>query len=174
MPRDAPVTRATFPLRVIATRSCTDPRLVADLHRGAELAEHGDGREVGELTGARVLRGHVFDLDAEAPELAFHRDAVLVALLPGDSEDLDAGLLGTNAGERHGGDDVDVGGEGFDRLRGRSLEDERLFLDGVEVDLLLLDPWRAGESPRRLAGLHDHGRDGGLARPLHAVEAGDG
>src|SRR5215813_7742246 len=104
-------------------RRSPDGTLVADLQGGAQLAEHGDGGEIRELARARILRGHVLDLHREAPELPFHGDAMLIARLPWHGVDPDAGPLRPDAGQRHRGDHVDIGGEGFDRLRGWPLED---------------------------------------------------
>src|SRR5437867_2758359 len=58
-------------------------------------------------------------------------------------------------------------------LSRRALEDERLLRDRVEVDLLLDDPGRAGQSERRLARLHRHRRHRAHAGALDAVEARD-
>src|SRR5207245_8531761 len=44
--------------------------------RRAEVAEQRDRREVGEASGARVLRRHVLDLDVQRTELAVHPDSV--------------------------------------------------------------------------------------------------
>src|SRR5258705_1514348 len=149
-------------------------RLVSDLDARPQLPEHGDGREVGELPRARIFRWHVLDLDGETPEVALDGDAMLIALLAGPRVDLDPRLLRPDAGRAHRGNHVDVGGESLDRLRGRTFEDEGLRGDGPEVDVLALDPRRAREPARRLARLHDHRGDAGLARALHAVEPRDG
>ena len=83
--------------------------------------------------------------------------------------------LGPDPGQRQRGHHVDVGREGRTRRGGRALEDQRLLGDGVEVDLLLDDPRRAG--PARAAALRlsivtDGDRAHGAA--LDAVETGDG
>src|SRR6185312_7269539 len=117
----------------------------------AQLSQHRDGGEVRELAGAGIVGGNVLDLDAEAAELPLDGDAVLVPRLARHGEDLDVRALGTDARERQGGDDVHVRGEGLDRTRRGALEDQRLARDRVEVDALLLDPWRAREAAGRLA-----------------------
>src|SRR5215813_3618320 len=144
-------TSASSPAMADRSRPCPSPdaTLVADLQGGAQLAEHGDGGEIRELARARILRGYVLDLHREAPELPFHDDAMLIAHLPGDGIDPDAGLLRSDAGQRDRGDHIDIGGEGFDRLRGGPLEDQRFLRDGVEVDFLLLDPRRPGKAAGR-------------------------
>src|SRR6266545_3140132 len=148
--------------------------LAPDPDRGAELAQHGDRREIGELAGPRVLGGHVLDLDPEAAELALDGDAVLVLVQPRDGKELDACPLGAETGEGERRDHVDVGGERLDGLAGGALEDQGLFADRVEVDALLRDVGRAGEPTGRLAGLHGDRGDRTLPRPLHPVESGDG
>src|SRR4029450_1612209 len=50
----------------------------SDAERSAQLAEQGDGGEVGELAGSWVFRRDVLDLDHQPPELALHDDAVAV------------------------------------------------------------------------------------------------
>ena len=101
--------------------------------------------------------------------------AVLVALLARHRVDLDPRALGADAGERHGGHHVDVGGEGLapPRVAGPSKISVSSVMR-VEVDALLLDPRRAREAARRLARLHGDRGDRALARALHAVEPGDG
>src|SRR6266581_1822262 len=70
-----------------------------DAKRGAELAKERDGRKVGEPAGTRVLGGDVLDLDPETAELALDGDAVMIHRLRGRGVDLDACLLGADAGE---------------------------------------------------------------------------
>src|SRR6266850_6131641 len=119
--------------------------------RGAEVAEQRDRREVGEPSGARVLRRHVLDQDLQRAELALHADPVRVEGEPGYRVDLRPRFLRSDAGQRERGQHVDVGGEGAARVGGRPLEDQRLLAQGVEVDLLLHDPGRAGQPLRGLA-----------------------
>src|SRR5215468_11380474 len=83
--------------------------LVADLGGGAQLAEHGDGGEIGELARARVLRRHVLDLHGEPTELALDGDAMLVPRLARPGVDPDAGLLGPHAAQRTAATPVKVG-----------------------------------------------------------------
>src|SRR6266446_2235739 len=119
-----------------------------DPQRCAEVAEQRDRREVGEPSGARVLRRHVLDLDLQRAELALHPDPVRVEGEPGHRVDLRPRLLRSNAGQRERGQHVDVGGEGAAGVGGRPLEDQRLLAQGVEVDLLLHDPGRDGQTLR--------------------------
>src|SRR5467141_1938538 len=128
------------------------PHLLGPYAQGrAEVAEQRDRREVGESSGARVLRRHVLDLDLQRAELALHANPVRVEGEPGYRVDLRPRLLRSDAGQRERGQHVDVGGEGAARVGGRPLEDQRLLAQGVEVDLLLHDPGRAGQTLRRLA-----------------------
>src|SRR5574341_2526841 len=144
-----------------------------DTEGGRQASQQRDRRQVGELAGARILGGDVLDLDREPAELALDRDPVLVHLLGRRGEDLDARLVGADAGERQRGEHVHVGGEGPARLGGRPLEDQRFLRDRVEVDLPLRDPGSPGEAVRGLARLHRDGGDRADAGALDAVEPRD-
>src|SRR5437660_3196260 len=144
-----------------------------DAKRRGEVSQEGDRRQVRQLPGPRILGRDVLDLDRQPPELALHRDPMPVQRLLRRREDADPRLLRADPRERERGHHVDVRGESTARLGGGALEDQRLLRDGVEVDLLRLDPRRSGEAARWLARLHRDRVDRADARALDAVEAGD-
>lgn len=85
--------------------------------------------------------------------------------------DFESCLIGTEAGERHRGRDVDVGRESLRALARRTLEDLRRLAEGFEIDALFHDVRRTEEPPHRLARDHAHRVDLAFGGGVHGVEA---
>src|SRR4029450_398822 len=65
-----PVGNRLYHLALLGRAAADSGRLVSDLDARPQLPEHGNGREVGELSRAGLLRRHGLDLDAAPPHIA--------------------------------------------------------------------------------------------------------
>jgi hypothetical protein len=120
------------------------------------------------LARPRILGRHVLDLDDEAAELAFDRDAVLVTLLPRHANSRMRVALGAMPARRSAATTFTLAGEAPSPPRSRGPSKISVFLlDRAEVDVGGPTTVGAPASPAgRLSRLHGHGVDYGLlARP---------